>query len=260
MLKKLIKHEFKAVSKILCLLHLALIIVTAVEFVIIKLLSNSYISIISTTAITVYGALIFIITAAILIYFIVHFYRTMFTDQGYLTNTLPVKPYELIISKMLVAFVWIIINSIITIISIIMIVNANGATHYFTKIINEAANEFHNQFGINFNALAIIFIIYMISTAVYMLLMLYASIALGQSMGRHKILCSFAAYMILYTVNQALSAAILVPFGLYGVIDKIEISTIIMPLIVVSFIFLLILSVIYFIITNHILCSKLNLE
>lgn len=260
MLKKLIKHEFKAVSKILCLLHLALIIVTAVEFIIIKILSKSYLSIFSTTAITVYGALIFIITAAILIYFIVHFYRTLFTDQGYLTNTLPVKPYELIISKMSVAFIWIIINSIITIFSIIMIIEANDSTSYFVNIINNAAIEFHNKLGINFNTLAVVLTIYMILTAIYMLLMLYASVALGQAMGRHKILCSFAAYIILYTVSQVISTAMLIPLGLYSTIDNSEIKKIITPLFIISFVFIIISSAIYFIITNYILSRKLNLE
>lgn len=42
----------------------------------------------------------------VLIYSGVHFYKTMYSDQGYLTHTLPVTSGQLLISKMFISGVW----------------------------------------------------------------------------------------------------------------------------------------------------------
>lgn len=52
------------------------------------------------------------------VFIVMHFYKTMVSDQGYLTNTLPVKMSTLINAKLLSAVLWEIIAGVLFILSI----------------------------------------------------------------------------------------------------------------------------------------------
>ena len=40
------------------------------------------------------------------IYFAIRFYKNLYTDEGYLMHTLPVKPWMLIVSKLTIGTIW----------------------------------------------------------------------------------------------------------------------------------------------------------
>ena len=58
----------------------------------------------------VYVLFIFAIVVATYVYLAIRFQKNLFSDEGYLTHTLPVSPTKLIWSKMLVAWAWIAID------------------------------------------------------------------------------------------------------------------------------------------------------
>ncbi|MCM1046096.1 MAG: hypothetical protein NC417_11360 [Candidatus Gastranaerophilales bacterium] len=55
------------------------------------------------------------------IYLLVHFYRSMYTDEGYLTHTLPVNSHHLLISKILVGGLWLLIMEFVIMVSVVMV-------------------------------------------------------------------------------------------------------------------------------------------
>lgn len=57
------------------------------------------------------GFLVWASVAALYVYVVVRFYRTMFTDEGYLTLTLPVPVASLVLAKFLVAFLLVVAAS-----------------------------------------------------------------------------------------------------------------------------------------------------
>ena len=57
------------------------------------------------------GFLVWASLAALSVYVVVRFYRTMFTDEGYLTLTLPVPAATLVLAKFLVAFLLVVAAS-----------------------------------------------------------------------------------------------------------------------------------------------------
>ena len=49
------------------------------------------------------------------------FYRTVYGDEGYLTHTLPVKSRDIIISKTVSAFLWIVLSAVVAFASVMII-------------------------------------------------------------------------------------------------------------------------------------------
>ena len=112
MLKKLFKYEFKSTAKIMLILYAILIVTTAVGSVVLYSLDldqageSKLASILSVSAIVLYILAIFAVLIVMYVYLCVHFYRTMYSAQGYLTHTLPVKALAPFHVKLITSFVW----------------------------------------------------------------------------------------------------------------------------------------------------------
>jgi hypothetical protein len=262
MLVKLIKHEFKAISKILGILHIALIITTVMGIIAINLSKNKSYEYISSLTLVLYVFILIAVAVAVMIYLVVRFYRNLFTDEGYLMNTLPVKPYELILSKLLVSFVWSIINGVCTLFSIFLLVLSQTSISDILKAWNAITTDLLTEAGMSLNGMLFLGIIGAIVSVVYMLLMFYAAIAIGQTMRNHKVLFSLGAYVVLYIISQVISTLGLLPFGLITLIqaDNINIAASFTPYMLLSYFISSVLMIAYFFITNYIIGKKLNLE
>lgn len=113
MLGKLIKHEFIQTSK-------RLLAVYAAAGVSIALLLVSYLTKITFIGMTASFALIvigFIAIIMTLVMVIKNFYDSLYGSQGYLTFTLPVKSKDVLFSKFLVSFTWIIASYIVMVLT-----------------------------------------------------------------------------------------------------------------------------------------------
>ena len=116
MLGKLIKHEWKAVWKVPALLLGILMIIAAVAGLTFALpiwdsdwigLPMSGIMLIMMFYVAMIG-----VSLGIVIYLAVRYFKNMFTDEGYLTHTLPVTSRQLLISKVMIMSVWELLSSI----------------------------------------------------------------------------------------------------------------------------------------------------
>lgn len=263
MLGKLIKHEFKAVSKILGILHIALAFTTIMGMIAISLTKDNRFEFIGELTLVLYILILIAVAVAVLIYIIVRFYRNLFKDEGYLMNTLPVKSYELIVSKLVVSFIWLIINGVCTAFSILLLVLSQTSFVDLLEFYNQMATSLYTQTGISISFLVILVIFGGIISILYMLTMFYAAIAIGQTMRKHKVLFSLGAYFVLYTISQIISTIGLMPFGFISFINEDTTafwSTSFTLMIILSYLVSAGLGIVYFIITNYIISKKLNLD
>ncbi|MCI9144209.1 MAG: hypothetical protein HFH87_16580 [Lachnospiraceae bacterium] len=116
MLGKLIRHEWKETYKMGCLLLFVVTLVTlfgwlAFQTPMWKSLSSggssfSWVDIFSILTLMMYVMMLVGINYGITIYLGIRFYQTMYTDQGYLTHTLPVTKHQLLFGKILVSGLW----------------------------------------------------------------------------------------------------------------------------------------------------------
>ena len=124
MLGKVFKHEMKSTSRLFLPLMIGFIAITLLcKFT----FETSYSAILGNnrlmeTITVIFFVLYFIYIIALFVmtsvFIVMHFYKTMVSDQGYLTNTLPVKMSTLINAKLLSAVLWEIIAGVLFILSI----------------------------------------------------------------------------------------------------------------------------------------------
>ena len=121
MLGKLMKHEWKDTRKFGCLM-----LVLILGFTVAGLLAfqtpmwrqaatgdyaednpiGSIMNFMSILTLLGYAFALYAVNIAITVYLGIHFYKTMYTDQGYLTHTLPVTPGQLLLSKTIIGGLW----------------------------------------------------------------------------------------------------------------------------------------------------------
>lgn len=280
MLGKLLKYEVKATARWCLPMYGLLLIMAAVNRIFLELRDQSYsfdnsavierfrnLPIVLGTSLYVFIiAAVFIVTTVIIIQ---RFYKNLMGDEGYLMVTLPVQPWENIVSKLLVGILWTVVSVIITGLSIVIIMlNADFISEfpYFWEDMRYLFQEL-GMSGVLFTWLLIAGTI--VST-VKSILAIYASIAIGQLSNNHKVLCAFAAYIginiVENTVSGILSAIMMFAPGfalsnalMYSTAASAVTETVNMAM-AVSLIFQVVLTVVLFIATNYILSKKLNLE
>ena len=125
MLGKLLKHEFKHSARYVMAIYActgAVLLVMAVAM----LLKIAWLSVAASMVLYFAGILVVVMT---LVSVIKNFYDTLYTNQGYLSFTLPVKCSSLLFSKVIVSFAWIILSFVaLVLIYFVIFLNARSQT------------------------------------------------------------------------------------------------------------------------------------
>lgn len=264
MLGKLIKHEWKAVTKPLVIMHIALVLMAVIGKI---LLSIEVLK----EAEYLWGSLLMLYVLAVIalgigtqIYLAVRFYKNMYTDEGYLSFTLPVKPWEHIFSKTLVSSAWILIDIVAIVLSILILVMYKGMGTEFIQGLNEMAAEL-SEAGMNIIWFMIRIIINGVLALIVTPLTYYFSISIGQLFNSHKMLASVVTYFITINVVQVIGSvvsAVMMVSTTFSeeVIMNSSISGVYNTMIDLGAIGNLIMCIGFWLIVNHIMNKRLNLE
>ncbi len=157
--------------------------------------------------------LAYLVPGIIVVVFMVlmaRFYKSMFLDEGYLSFTLPVKPLLLIVSKMIVALLYILVSTIISF----------GVT-YFTN--REAFNITMDFLKIGFQDSVPIMIFYginMLLTIVVNIVNVYFSFSVGQ-VYHNKMLVSI---IVLFVINIVQGILTTIAFSISGLLHVEEVT------------------------------------
>lgn len=104
MLTKLISHEWKDTFKVPALLLTITVLLSAASLVYFSVADQASAGTdLNVRNFVLYIACILILSGLsmiLIIYFAIRFYKNLYTDEGYLMHTLPVKPWMLIVSKL----------------------------------------------------------------------------------------------------------------------------------------------------------------
>lgn len=123
MFAKLLKHEWKATSRLLGILTLCALSVGVLGGVAVRVIIAATEKVVSdgAAALVISGS-VFLIMGLFLalvlygsgteIYLLIRFYKTRFTDEGYLTFTLPVKNRSIFLSSYVNMLLWMLISAI----------------------------------------------------------------------------------------------------------------------------------------------------
>ena len=265
MLGKLLKYEWKATVRIFLPLYGAILLFALITRLFWEV-NNRYtpMEIPAFMSALLYSMLILGTFAVTVFVMIRRFYKSLLGHEGYLMFTLPVQPYQHILSKLIVAFLWIVASFLWTLLSVFFM----AVSPELLYALQAAVHSFLSQItGIGWQALAGVLVMLLASLAAG-ILMVYTASAIGHLSGRHRLLCSFAAYLGLNFAVQFLNLMVILIWAacnsgsLFGMQPLLEINTVPLGIQLIwgfSGIYVL-YAVVFFIVTNLILKRKLNLE
>jgi len=175
MLGKLIKHEFKATTRLLLPIYLVLIALAMICKLVHSLdIFKGILSLIPGTIKIVYIISIFASLLITVVLTVMRFYKNLVSDEGYLMFTLPVKASGLISSKLLVSVCWLLINAALVYLTYLFVFP--GKTK---QIIESLLSIIELEFGSRSTFLITEFAIVMLISIVDTILLFYVSIAIG---------------------------------------------------------------------------------
>jgi hypothetical protein len=220
MLKKLMKHDFRALSRTLFPLQIGILggglVATLLTALTIRLGENSanaggsamlraLIMGVSASASVLIGVAIMASALVTLLLICYHFYRSFLADEGYLTFTLPVSTSKLIWSKLLTGMIWSLINAVVIMVTL-LIFAVFGTTStsianmdvlqairmFFTEILPQASQY------VNVPLMAVeIVVIGILGFSAQMLEVYFAIVVGGQVAKKHRILAAIGMYLLI---------------------------------------------------------------
>lgn len=140
----------------------------------------------------VFGGLIITLSISTLILIIRRFKGSVYDRQGYLTLTLPVSEHQIILAKLLGAFIWSIISSAVFFLSIYIIFATIDPTMVDSYFFDYLFVHYIENFWLTL-------ISFFIST-VAGILCIYLSISIGQLFNEYRTALAVLAYIVIHIV------------------------------------------------------------
>ena len=269
MLGKLLKYDFRSMWKQFAFIWPAALALALVNRFTLTLpeRSSALGNIIAGIAGLVYAAILIAMCVIAVIFVIQRFFKGLLGDEGYLMNTLPVKPWQLIVSKLLCASVATIVSVLVAILSILLLAPIDGMD--YIDIFRETVRVFSElirQYHANVPLLIIEFVVLCLVGLFASYLQLYLAMAIGHLFGRNRIAMSIIAYVGINAVLSAVTTVLGITFFsqfdellgrlMAGMSDWQIWHTMMAGLIL----FTAVQAVVFFIVTERILHRHLNLE
>ena len=219
-----------------------------------------------------FGYVIAIIGLILMTYYavIIRYYRSIYANEGYLTNTLPIETYEIILAKLITFFGWFVVNGIIIFFTfwfVIPLEEVIKANIFRPEVFREIEMFLRHSVSTTL----IISIISMLVMTIEKILFLFLCISIANMVKSYRVLTGVGTYMILGTVINLIKRFILTMTyfldfknysNSYNDSDVEALKTFEylfntnLGLLFTSIIF----SVIIFFVVNYLLKNKLNLE
>ncbi len=269
MLSKLLKYEFKATGRAFLPLYGALLALAVINNLLFRIDGAGFpqtheVSRISTAiGVLLYVLLIMAIFVLTVVVMIQRFYKNLLSEEGYLMFTLPVRTWQLISSKLIASMVWIVLSCAVTFLSIfIMAVNHGFSLSDLPRILETLSREIFQILDLNMAVIFLeLFCLGIVGIAEF-ILVIYASIAVGQLFPHHRYLGAFGAFLAFGAINQVLTTFLTISGSVYITANEIQ-FTYYAGFFNMAFGLMLLYSlfwvVVCFLLTNYILSRKLNL-
>ncbi len=288
MLGKLMKYEWKSVYKVGAALVAAILAVTIIGYFALRspamaefLFSDTELegiqsvifAFMSMASMMLYMMLLVGAIYGIMIYVGVHFYKTMYTDQGYLIHTLPVKKHHIFLSKIFVSGVWVLFINLSLVISVVVLsfgmvqgVTAGVASEVDWSMFWSEMGVVFEELNVNTAHMLIVIILIVVLTPFTSVLQIFGALTIGQLSKKYKLLMGILAYIGLLVVNSIISALVqtITTFGYafnYGMSGSDEMPTgYLLAAYDSTLVTSCVLGVVLYFVSYHIMNKKLNLE
>lgn len=214
----------------------------------------------------------------------IRFYKTCYSDQGYLTHTLPVSTQKLLNVKIISSFAMVLLTTLATVVTVFIILNV-GMNHIISIAIAEGNEyytvgearreisiqmsrffgEFREEFGISLGWYSVYMIVYFIIAMLSNVITILGCVSLGQLYAKHRVIGAILAYIVVQFIMQ--TAVYFANIPMYGRMMRMSMHTeqytpfkIMSPTLNITLVITVLMAVLMYFVNLYMMTRKLNLE
>ncbi len=210
MLRKLIKHEFRATSRIMWPVFLGMLALTALMRISLPLLDGEgsthwFLQIISMLLAISFAVGFAALGLAPLVLSAVRFRNHILRDEGYLTLTLPVSIHRLLLSKLIVSAVWYAAAFLVMALTMLVASTTWSDLRTFPSLFGDLLSAFSQlEDSLRSGAMLLILQIFLacVLSVIVSTLIVYAAYAVGYSFNKHKGAITAVLLLVFYQLVQ----------------------------------------------------------
>ena len=274
MLRKSLKHEFRATTRVMLPVFIALVLLAVAARFSVRLLNvNTLPGVLRGISVAMLILFVISLIAAgvgVIILTVVRFYRSFLSNEGYLNMTLPVSVHTHISSRLIVSVVWYALTVVAIALCVMVMALSSSDLNSIFKGLRELISAV-SEAGLTGHLvlLGFEFLIICVAGGAYVSLLLYAALAVGHSFNRHKkglsILFAFAFHHAVQIIST-IAVFAMARYDWDGLFIELESETPIAAVhfaegaMGVSLLISVLLCAVFYFITHFFLSRKLNLE
>ena len=211
MLRKLMKHEFRATGRIMLPLFLILLVTSVgANFSTRGLLEtdSKILDILGVLLVAAFAIAIASVCVMSMVVMIQRFYKNLLQDEGYVMMTLPVSVHQHIWSKLIVSAVWFALTLVVVCLACFIMAFDVGFLHQiaagFQELFQEICRNLSAYYAFNGTAVVAEFLVTCFVGCCAMCLQFYAALAIGHSFANHKMAWSVLWFFLIQFAVQFL--------------------------------------------------------
>ena len=274
MLRKLMKHKFRATGRIMLPLFLILL-VTAVgaNFSVRGMLDTGsrFLNVLGALLVMAFVIAIMGVCVMSMVVMVQRFYKNLLQDEGYVMMTLPVSVHQHIWSKLIVSAVWFALTLVVVCLAcLIMAFDVELVQQIaagFRELFQEIYRNLSTYYAINGTAIVAEFLVLCFVGCCAMCLQFYAALAIGHSFPNHKMAWSVLWFFLIQFIMQFLGGMGIMLLDeswfhhlLLGWTDNISAMASVHLGMVTVILGEVVYGAVFYILTTYFLKKRLNLE
>lgn len=269
MVKKLFKHEFMALARMLVPMYVIILGLSVLTRTIVFFENDSIVyDIVSTSVIIMLCIGIGVGLVYTIVAGIIRFYKNLFSKEGYLTFTLPVSTQAHLLTKLFTAFVSY-IASLAVIFTAFCIATSGELLVEIFKAAGFLMGEASGYLGADFTFYVIEFISFMLVSILTNYMLFYACMCIGQLAKRSRVLLALGVYFGYYYITQIIATIGMIMLSVIDdtplfndIISWIELNPTetVHIVLIGAFVINAVLGGVYYLVAHSIMKKKLNLE
>ena len=274
MLRKLIKHEFRATGRVMLPLFLVLLVTSVgANFSVRGMLDTRYkvLDVLGSLLVMAFAVAIFGVCVMSVVLMVRRFYKNLLQDEGYVMMTLPVSVHQHIWSKLIVSAVWFALTLVVVCLAcLIMAFDVELVQQIaagFRELFQEIYRNLSTYYAINGTAIVAEFLVLCFVGCCAMCLQFYAALAIGHSFPNHKMAWSVLWFFLIQFIMQFLGGMGIMLLDeswfhhlLLGWTDNISAMASVHLGMVTVILGEVVYGAVFYILTTYFLKKRLNLE
>jgi len=207
MFGKLLKYDLRSMLKTFALIWGAALVLALVNRVTLSNIdTNQFFGTGRILSIVLFVGVLVATAVLALIFIVQRFYKGLLGEEGYLMFTLPVKSWQLILSKAVSAVIVLAVSSVVAGVSLCIMASASlWLRGFMTVQIPSMFDDLRQELSLSGFSFAVVIaeliVLSLLDSAVG-IYQIYAAIALGHLFRKHRVILSFVMYLLL---NSAVS-------------------------------------------------------